>query len=73
MSGSTSFGKKGNAAIDPTAKADVSPSSESDEIQKSSKPGGSQKKAKKLANTKAKAAREAEKAKTKDSSSSKKN
>jgi len=32
MSGSTSFGKKGNAAIDPTAMADVSPVSESDEI-----------------------------------------
>jgi hypothetical protein len=53
MSGSTSFGKKkGNAVIDPTAVADVSPVSESDEIyvpSKSSTSGDQQKKAKKKA------------------------
>lgn len=50
MSGSTSFGKKGGAAIDPTAVADVSPVSESDEIYvptKSSTSGDQQKKVKK--------------------------
>ncbi len=55
MSGSTSFGKKGNAVHDPTAVADVSPVSESDEIYipgKSSISGDQQKKVKKAAETK---------------------
>jgi hypothetical protein len=56
MSGSTSFGKKGSASIDPTAVADVSPVSESDEIYvptKSSTSGDQQKQVKKAAETKA--------------------
>jgi hypothetical protein len=56
MSGSTSFGKKGYPAIDPTADADVSPSSESDETRKS------EKKLKKQADAKAKAEAKAAKA-----------
>jgi hypothetical protein len=44
MSGSTSFGKKGRAAIDPAAVARVSPDSSADEIQI---PTGKDKKTKK--------------------------
>jgi len=43
MLGSTSFVKKGKAGIDPTALADLSPVSESDEIYVPKKSGGSKK------------------------------
>jgi hypothetical protein len=48
MSGSTSFGKKGNASIDPTAVADVSPVSESDDIYIPGKPDTSADQQKKM-------------------------
>jgi hypothetical protein len=63
MSGSTSFGKKGGASIDPTAVADVSPVSESDEIYvstKSNPSGDQQKKVKKPAEGKAEGKAKAE-------------
>jgi hypothetical protein len=73
MSGSTSFGKKGSASIDPAAVADVSPVSESDEIYvptKSSTAGDQQKKVKKAVETKAQGKAEGEaKAKTDDAGS----
>jgi hypothetical protein len=57
MSGSTSFGKKGSAGIDPTAVADLSPVSSSDEIvvpTKTSTSGDKQKKVKKATKDKPK-------------------
>lgn len=47
MSGSTSFGKKGNPAHDPTVVPDVSPVSSSDEIYVPTKAGESEDKSKK--------------------------